>query len=43
VVAGMYSRNGCVAQADQFKAMRLIPGDSYCAGLDRFDPFNWTN
>ena len=43
VVAGMYSRSGCVSQADQFKNMGLIPSDSYCAGLDRFDPFNWTN
>lgn len=43
VVAGMYSRSGCVSQADQFKNMGLIPNDSYCAGLDRFDPFNWTN
>lgn len=43
VVAGMYSQNGCVAQADQFKNMGLIPSDSYCAGLDRFDPFNWKN
>lgn len=43
VVAGMYSRSGCVYQADQFKNMGLIPSDSYCAGLDRFDPFNWTN
>lgn len=43
VVAGMYSRNGCVAQADMFKSMGVIPSDSYCAGLDRFDPFNWTN
>lgn len=43
VVAGMYSRNGCVAQADMFKSMGVIPSDGYCAGLDRFDPFNWTN
>ncbi len=43
VVAGMYSRDGCIDKAEQFKGMGLIPNDSYCAGLDRFDPFNWTN
>lgn len=42
VVAGMYSQSGCTTRAQAFKSMGLIPGDSYCAGLDRFDPMTWT-
>lgn len=42
VVAGMYSKDGCRARAQTFISMGLIPSDSYCAGLDRFDPMNWT-
>jgi hypothetical protein len=41
VVAGMYSQAGCQRQAERLKSENLIPADSYCAALARFDPFNW--
>lgn len=41
VVAGMYSKSGCEAQLENFKRLGAIPSDSYCAGLERFDPMNW--
>lgn len=41
VVAGMYSQAGCQRQAERLKAASLIPADSYCAELSRFDAYNW--
>jgi hypothetical protein len=43
VTAGMYSRAGCMDRLESFRREGLVPSDSYCAGLERFDPFNWTN
>lgn len=42
-VAGMYSKSGCQAQLQNLKNLRVIPSDSYCAGLERFDPNNWAD
>lgn len=41
--AGMYSKAGCLVQADRLKAQGVLPPDAYCAAIERFDPMAWTN
>lgn len=42
ITAGMYSKGGCTAMADRLKAAGVVPGDAYCAPVEKFDPMNWT-
>ena len=43
VVVGMYSQNGCEARLQQFVEAGLVPIDSRCANVGRFDPMNWAD
>lgn len=42
ITAGMYSKAGCAAMVDRLKAAGVVPGDAYCAPVEKFDPMNWT-
>lgn len=43
LTAGMYNKDECLAQADALKGQGLLPADAYCAPVEKFDPFYWTN
>ena len=41
VAAGMYTREGCTRRREELVQARVIPSDSYCASVTRFDPNSW--
>lgn len=43
VTAGMYSADGCQTALARLKGNNLIPSDSYCSPIEKFDPMTWTN
>lgn len=43
VTAGMYSDDGCQTALSRLQGNGLIPADSYCAPIEKFDPIAWTN
>lgn len=43
VTAGMYSDDGCQTALSRLQGNGLIPADSYCAPIEKFDPMAWTN